>query len=269
MTDLDMLLEHLGSPNPEIVLNGTESPIRMAVMIVDSQALFRSGLVRILEEDDRFHVVAASGSSSGVVEVCIATHVDVLVTDLDLGTGSGIELISRVSSACPNTRVLILTSVADSRVLAALAAGAAGFVLKDFDPVAIRSALVAIHLGGTVLCREAVERLMAIARDDRPGEDRQLTKREADVVRLIGSGAPNRDIASTLSISDKTVRNYVSRVYRKLALEDRTQVAMYALRSGLAMSEGTDGIRAVAASESRSVRPELPSFDKSGSRGVR
>jgi DNA-binding NarL/FixJ family response regulator len=202
-------------------------------MVTDGQALFRSGLVRILQDDDRFEVVAESAGGPDVPETCAAVPVDVLVTELELGTTDGIELIRRVGAISPTTRVLVLTSVADSRVIPALAAGASGFVLKDAEPDAIRSAIVSVHLGDQVLCSTAAKWLVEAVSSDGPARERRLTQRETDVVRLMAAGTPNKDIARQLMLSDKTVRNYVSRVYRKLALQNRAQIATYALHNGI------------------------------------
>ena len=100
-----------------------------------------------------------------------------------------------------------------------MTSGAAGFLLKDSEPEAIRSAVVAADLGGQVLCREAAQWLI----QDSP--DRRLTRRESDVLRLVAKGAANKEIADLLQLGDKTVRNYVSRLYRKLAIEDRSQLS--------------------------------------------
>jgi DNA-binding NarL/FixJ family response regulator len=214
---------------------------KVAVLVADSQSLFRSGLVRIFRDDGRFDVVADSADGADVAEICALKHVDVMVTDLQLGATDAIELTRQVALASPSTRVLILTSVADSRVVPALSAGAAGFLLKNAEPEAIVSALVSIYLGDRVLCSEAANWLVGAASNESTGGVRRLTRRETEVVRLLAAGAPNKDIARRLDISDKTVRNYVSRVYRKLALRNRAQIATYALHSGIAYQRQLPG----------------------------
>lgn len=209
-------------------------PGRAAVMVVDNQALFRSGLVRLLEEDARLTVAAISAGAPDVPDVCAALAIDVVITDLELAHLDGIELTRRVSKAAPNARVLILTDLVDSRVLPALASGAVGFMLKDTEPDAIRSAVVSISLGGHVLCQEAARWLVEAAGGDKgPRRNHHLTQRETEVLRMVADGAANRDIAEVLNVSDKTVRNYVSQLYRKLSLQNRTQMAMYARHLGI------------------------------------
>ncbi len=141
------------------------------------------------------------------------------MTDIQLRDSDGIELTRLVANGSPRTRVVILASTADWRVIPAMTSGAAGFLLKDTEPEAIRSAVVSAHLGGQVLSRQAAQWLI----QDSP--DRRLTRRETDILRLVAQGAANKQIADALQLGDKTVRNYVSRLYRKLAVQDRSQLS--------------------------------------------
>lgn len=197
---------------------------RISVMVVDSQTLFRAGLARLLADDHRLLVIGVSEGHDELPEMCARMSVDVVVTDIELCEEmNGIELTRLVTSAAPGTRVLLLASRVDWRVIPAMASGAAGFLLKDSDPESIKSAVVAIHLGEKVLCREATEWLIDQAPNSR------LTRREVEVLRLVASGADNSAIAHQLGLNQKTVRNYVSRLYRKLASQSRSQIATYAL----------------------------------------
>jgi DNA-binding NarL/FixJ family response regulator len=201
---------------------------RISVMVVDGQTLFRSGLARLLSDDERLEVVGASGGHRGLPELCAGLGVDVLVTDLQLPDLNGIELTRLVAQASPGTRVLILAATVDWRVIPAMAAGAAGYLLKDAEPEAISSAVVSVHLGEKVLCREAAHWLI----DDAPGH--RLTRREAEVLRMVAEGADNSRIAEELELGPKTVRNYVSRLYHKLASQDRSQIASFAVHPAVA-----------------------------------
>jgi DNA-binding NarL/FixJ family response regulator len=198
-------------------------PDGISVLVVDSQTLFRVGLARLLGDDERLLVMGVSAGHRELPERCAAMSVDVIVADLELSEMNGLELTRLVSSMAPSTRVLLLASTVDWRVIPAMASGAAGFLLKDSDPEAIRSAVVAVHLGEKVLCREATDWLI----DEAPTH--RLTRREVEVLRMVAEGADNGDIAHQLGLRQKTVRNYVSRVYRKLASQSRAQIARYAL----------------------------------------
>ncbi len=206
-------------------------------MVVDGQALFRSGLARLLAEDERLEVVAVSEGGTDVPELCAAMSVDVVVTDLRLPKMDGIELIRMLCAVSPNTRILVVASEADWAVVPAISSGAAGFLLKGADPEAIMSAVVAVHLGEQVLCREAISWVNGNASVHR------LTRRESEVLGMIARGADNREIAEQLQLGEKTVRNYVSRVYRKLAVHNRAQLAPYAFHSNAARDSGVDDVR--------------------------
>lgn len=242
MPDLHILPEP--DNKPDTATQAGESPPRLdrqvTVMVVDDQALFRSGLVRLLEDDARLSVVAVSAGGWDVPRTCATLPIDVVVTDLELATINGLDLTRSLRQAAPRTRVLILTSVADSRVLPALASGAAGFMLKDAKPEAIRAAVLSVFLGDHVLCQEAARWLVeAACGEEGSSLRRRLTRRETEVLRLVAAGTANKDIAVLLGVGDKTVRNYVSQLYRKLALHNRTQIAMYAQHAGIAERSAT------------------------------
>jgi DNA-binding NarL/FixJ family response regulator len=187
--------------------------------VVDSQTLFRTGLARLLSEDDQISVVGLSEGSQDLPELCAALSIDVVVTDVQVKDWDSIDLIRMISAASPSTRVIVLAAKADWRVMPSMSAGAAGFLLKDAEPESIRSAVISAHLGERVLAGEAAEWLM------QDGSDYRLTRRERGILDLMAQGATNREMARQLQLSDKTVRNYVSRLYRKLAVQNRAQIS--------------------------------------------
>jgi DNA-binding NarL/FixJ family response regulator len=200
-------------------------------MVVDNQALVRSGLVALLE-NDRLEVKAISKGDEDVPRICAERSVDVLITDVELLAVDGIDMIRRVGLVSPHTKVLVIAAAADARVLPALAAGAAGFVLKNVESDAICSAVMLVHLGELVLCAEAAGWLLEQASGaGRSG--RGLTQRETEVLRLVAVGTANKGIAELLEVSEKTVRNYISRLCNKLALENRAQMVRYAMHIGI------------------------------------
>lgn len=201
------------------------------MLVVDTQALFRTGLADVLGEDPRLTVAGVSDGGPDLPAQCAAKSIDVVVTDMVIRGGDAIDLTRAIAAVSPDTRVLIVASVADWRVVEAMAAGVAGYLLKDAEPEAIRSAVVSVHLGDQVLCREAAQWF------DRTTPDHRLTPREAEVLRLLAQGAGNREIAERLQLGDKTVRNYVSRLYRKLAIENRGQLTSCAHDEPVAMED--------------------------------
>jgi DNA-binding NarL/FixJ family response regulator len=187
--------------------------------VVDSQTLFRSGLARLLSEDDQISVVGVSDGSDELPQLCVSLAVDVVLTDIQVKEWDGVALIRKVAQASPNTRVIVLAAKADWRVAPVMSAGAAGFLLKDAEPESIRSAVISAHLGERVLSDEAAQRLMP------GGSEYRLTRRERGILDLVAQGATNKEIAQLLQLSDKTVRNYVSRLYRKLSVQNRAQIS--------------------------------------------
>lgn len=209
-------------------LEGTVSPDRssltgprISVVVIAAEQLFAFGLARLLGEDDCLDVIGVSDGESDVLGLCLANSVDVVLIDLELSRANCIDVVQLLASECPATRTLVLTSNPDWRVRAAMVAGASGVLLKDTSPEATRAAVVSVHLGDQILCSETARWVL--------GEDpsARLTQRESDVLRIMAQGANNAEIARQLQLGEKTVRNYVSRLYRKLGLNNRAQFATY------------------------------------------
>ncbi len=216
---------------PERTRSSDGSPItvsKISVIVVAAERLFRHGLAGLLSEDEGLDVIAVSDGEPELLGLCTATSADVVLVDLELSRADGIDLVRSLTSECPNTRTLVLTSNPDWRVRPVMVAGAAGVLLKDSSPEAIKAAVVSVHLGDLVLCNEAARWVL--------GEEpsRLLTQRESAVLRMVGQGASNAEIATQLELGQKTVRNYVSRLYRKLELNNRAQVATYLARTDIA-----------------------------------
>ncbi len=194
---------------------------QISVIVVASERLFRLGLAGLLNEDSRLDVVGVSDGEPETLELCKSAFVNVVLIDIELSRMDGIDLVRLIAAECPQTKTLALTSNADWRVRPAMIAGAAGVLLKDTSPEAIRAAVVSVHLGDQVLCQEAARWVLG----EEPST--RLTQRESDVLRMVAQGASNAEIAAQLQLAQKTVRNYVSRLYHKLSLNNRAQIATY------------------------------------------
>jgi DNA-binding NarL/FixJ family response regulator len=210
------------------------SPVR--VLLVDDHALFRSGLARLLGADPRVEVVGEAADGLDAVSLSAASAPDVVLMDLRMPTLDGIEATRRTLAASPRSRVLILSAFdADCHVLGALRAGASGYVLKDSTPEGIVCSILAAHMGERVMAGTVADRVLGML--DGSAAPRELhdglTAREMEILRMIAAGAPNKQIAFRLSISEKTVRNHVSNMYEKLNIFDRSQAVLYAVRKGL------------------------------------
>jgi NarL family two-component system response regulator LiaR len=214
------------SPVSANVLSLADSKI--SVIVVAGERLFRLGLARLLGEDERLDVIGVSEGQPELVDLCAASSVDVVLVDLDLKKADSISLVRVLASKCPATKSLILASQADWRVRPAMIAGSAGILLKDTSPESIRAAVISVHLGDQVLCNEAARWVLGDEYSTR------LTQRESDVLKMVAQGANNAEIAAQLNLGQKTVRNYVSRIYGKLELSNRAQIATYLAHRGAA-----------------------------------
>jgi DNA-binding NarL/FixJ family response regulator len=207
------------------------------VVVVDDHDVYRRGLTKLLR-DEGVDVVGEARSGEQAIEVTARVEPDVVVMDLKMSGISGVEATSRITTSLPAVRVLVLTIVVEeSEVLAAILAGASGYLLKDASveqivagiEAAVRGeALVSPRVAGPLMRRlRSDPRLAAVTARD------LLTDREREVLSLIAQGVDNAGIASRLHISQNTVKNHVSSVLGKLEVENRTQAAVQAIRDGL------------------------------------
>jgi DNA-binding NarL/FixJ family response regulator len=206
------------------------------VLIADDQTLFRSGLARLLEEDPRVEVIGQAGDGLDVVKKVGTLKPDVVLMDIKMPNLDGVEATRRILAEHPEVKILILTTFdADSFVLQALRAGASGYVLKNSQPEAIVSSILAVVAGERVMATVVANRVLdMLTGATTPKEFYDgLTAREVEILRLLATGQANKQIARRLTISEKTVRNHISHMYEKLQIYDRSQAVLYAVRKGL------------------------------------
>jgi DNA-binding NarL/FixJ family response regulator len=206
------------------------------VLITDDQTLFRSGLARLLEEDPRVQVVGQAVDGADAIKKVDALNPDVVLMDIKMPSLDGVEATRRITAEHPQIRVLVLTTFdADSYVLQALRSGASGYILKNSQPSAIVSSILAVVSGERVMASEVANRVLdMLTGTSTPKEFYDgLTAREVEILKLLASGQANKQIAYHLRISEKTVRNHVSNMYAKLQIYDRSQAVLYAVRKGL------------------------------------
>ncbi|MDQ6771611.1 MAG: response regulator transcription factor [Candidatus Dormibacteraeota bacterium] len=209
-------------------------PVR--ILVVDDQTLFRTGLSRLLAEDERIDVVGQAEDGAAAVAQFDALAPDVVLMDVKMPEVDGVEATKRIMEKHPEAKVLILTTFdADSSIIQALKAGAAGYVLKDSQADAIVSSILAVMSGERVMASAVAKRVLdMLTGTTTPNEFYDgLTPREIEILKLLASGMANKQIAYTLRISEKTVRNHVSNMYEKLQIFDRAQAVLYAVRKGL------------------------------------
>lgn len=209
-------------------------PDRIRVLVVDDHPVVRQGLRTFLDVQDDIEVVGEAYDSASCVAEARRTDPDVILLDLRMPGGDGVAALHALRPAGgepSRARVLVITSFTDpAAVLPAVRAGAAGYVYKDVDPPALAAAIRAVH-AGHVLLHPDVARLLADGGP--PPEATHLTARERQVLAEVARGRSNREIARALGLAEKTVKTHVSAILTKLGVQDRTQAALYAVRSGL------------------------------------
>jgi two-component system, NarL family, response regulator LiaR len=226
---------------------------RIEVVIVDDHQIVRQGLRTFLELQDDILVVGEATNGVEAVDVVGRLAPDVVLMDLVMPQMDGITATRKIGESGARTQVIVLTSFAeDDQIFPAIEAGAVSYLLKDVSPDDLVAAVRAAHRGEPHLHPDVARKLMAAAtapgqpaaaasgaaaETGRSASCEELTERELDVIRLIAKGCSNKDIAQGLWISEKTVKTHVSHILAKLALKDRTQLAIYAITNGLAEEE--------------------------------
>ncbi|MCW2746115.1 MAG: response regulator transcription factor [Mycobacterium sp.] len=203
------------------------------VLVVDDHALVRRGLSDLLGAAADIELVGALDDGLRA-EAGVREHrPDIVLMDLSMPGLDGIEATRRVLAAAPDTKVIILTSFSENaRILAALEAGAVGYLLKDAEPDDVLRALRDAAAGGVPLSPRAARALLPASRTRTSGLA-ALTAREREVLTLVAAGLPNKSIARRLEISEKTVKAHLTRVFTTLDVRDRTSAALWAQRNGL------------------------------------
>jgi len=203
-------------------------PIR--VLVVDDHPVVRQGLRAFLDLQPDLEVVGEAADGTACVAEAERLRPDVVLLDLRMPDGDGLAALRVLAEAGNPARVLVITSFTDpGAVVPAIRAGAAGYVYKDVEPSALATAIRAVH-AGHVLLNPDVAGLLAAGVSPAPAK---LTAREREVLAEVARGRSNREIAGALHLSEKTVKTHVSSVLAKLGLADRTQAALYAVRTGI------------------------------------
>ena len=202
------------------------------VLVVDDHAVVRRGLTDLLGAADGIEVVGAVEDGSLAAQAVSSLSPDIVLMDLSMPELDGIAGTRAVLETRPETKVLVLTSFNESaRILAALEAGAVGYLLKDAEPEDIVRAVRDAYAGGVPISPQAARALLPANRPAARSD--ALTAREREVLSLVAAGLPNKSIARRLDISEKTVKAHLTRVFTVLGVQDRTSAALWAQRHGL------------------------------------
>jgi len=201
------------------------------VLLVEDHGLVRAGLERLLSRAEDIEVVGGAADGAEAIRLAAETKPDVVLMDLSMPNVDGIEATREIVAATPDAQVVVLTSMTDrDRILAALDAGAVGYLLKDSEPQALVEGIRSAARGESPLSPKAARALLtARAERDRP----ELSDREREVLHCVAAGLPNKVIALKLGISEKTVKTHLTRVFQQIGVTDRTQAALWARENGI------------------------------------
>ncbi len=205
---------------------------QLRLLVVDDHEVVRQGLVAMLSRRPNFQVVAEAGTAAESIEMARRYQPELVIMDVRLPDGSGIEACREIRAELPGTRVVILTSYPDEEaVFSAIVAGASGYLLKQVRGRDLVAALEAVGRGESLLdpavTEKVLERVRRIATGGATDELAQLTSQEQKILLLVAEGKTNKEIAAEVFLSDKTVKNYVSSILSKLNLQRRAQAAAY------------------------------------------
>ena len=201
------------------------------VLLAEDHAIVRAGLERLLGTTDDIEVVAGAEDGAQAVELAAEHEPDVVLMDISMPHLNGIEATKQIVEANADVQVVVLTSFADRpQIVAALDAGAVGYLLKDAEPEEIIRGVRAAAKRESPFAPK-VARTLLDARAERP--EAQLSERELEVLRCVAQGLPNKLIARSLGISEKTVKAHLTRIYQQIGVTDRTQAALWAKERGI------------------------------------
>lgn len=207
------------------------------IMIADDHSMVREGIKQILELDGDIKVNAEAGDGKQCIELLDEKNTDVLLLDINMPNMNGLQVLQYLREKKKNIKVLILTIHNEVEYLVrAVEIGVDGYVLKDSDSSILKKAIFCINRGENFIQPEltpALKQRLEVKNSSQNALDDDLTRREIEVLKLLAEGLFNKEIAYMLDISEKTVKNHVSNIFKKINVSDRTQAAVYAIKNNL------------------------------------
>ncbi len=209
----------------------------ITVVLADDHALVRSGLEQLLNADPGIEVVGIASNGVEAVRIVAETRPDVVLMDLQMPELDGVEATRLIVANQPEdhpAQVVVLTSFSDTeRIVAAIDAGAVGYLLKDTEPEALLDGIRSAARGESPLHPRAARQLLTARTKRRPTDTVDLTRRETEVLQLVVQGLANKQIARRLGISERTVKAHLTSTFQRIGVSDRTQAALWAERNGI------------------------------------
>lgn len=204
------------------------------VVLVDDHAIVRNGLAQLLGAADDIEVVGMAGDGAEALEVVNATGPDVVLMDLQMPVVDGVTATRSIVESDSSAQVVVLTSYSDSdRIVAALDAGAVGYLLKDAEPIDLLEGIRAVSRGESPIHPRAARQLLTARTQTSTAGPQQLTPRELEVLHLVVKGLANKQIGRRLGISERTVKAHLTSTFQRIGVSDRTQAALWAERNNI------------------------------------
>lgn len=214
------------------------------LILADDHALLRQGLRMVLEMNDDFEIIGEAGDGQEALAKILTLQPDIVLLDLNMPVLNGIEVAKQLSAAKSKSKIIMLTIHDDDNyVLEVMKCGVKGYLLKDIEKEILADAIRTVYNGGVFVYQEIAEKLFGTPNmndiDERAAQiwkerrGERLTAREMDVLRCIAQGFSNQEIAQALFVSEKTVKNHLTNIFRKINVNDRTQALLYALKNNL------------------------------------
>lgn len=206
------------------------------VMLVDDHVLMREGIRQLLEFDGTISVIAEANNGEECMEQLLAVHPDILLLDINMPVMNGIEVLQEIKKKNISVKVLVLTVHNEVEyLLKAVDIGVDGYIMKDAESAELKNAINCIMQGETYIQPSLVPALNSrlVSRDIDKEKINNLTKRELEVLIEVANGMFNKEIATSLNISERTVKNHISNIFKKIDVSDRTQAAVFAIKNNL------------------------------------
>jgi DNA-binding NarL/FixJ family response regulator len=214
--------------------------VSITILIVDDHALLRQGIRKVLELESDFAVIGEAADGEEAVKLALQLKPDVVLLDVNMPKKNGLEVTKDLRQLAPDIKIVLLTIHDDENyVIEVVKAGATGYLLKDIEPGMLIKAIRCVHAGESFIYPTLARRLFYEAgnsgkRSEQPSHTRgsqdTLTMREVEVLQLIGQGLSNQEMAHKLFLSEKTVKNHLTNIFRKINVSDRTQAVIYAIK---------------------------------------
>ncbi len=207
---------------------------KIRVLIADDHALVREGLRKLLELNDNIEIICEVGDGQGAINIARKEKPDVILMDVNMPGTNGIIATQVIKREMPSVHVIALTIYEDEEVVDMVKAGVSAYVLKDVAGSELIDTIQRVMQGEVVIHPRVANRLVReLSRNEKKKNDVRLTKREYDVLSLLVKGHSNKEMAEVMFISEKTVKNHLTSIFRKLGVKDRTQAAVHALKNNI------------------------------------